>query len=223
MCSCRAAYRWPMKIRESDEQPVVFVVDDDQSLCAALKKLFNMVGLRAETFSAAADFLKITLPDVPACLVLDIRLPGLSGLDVQSQLGKTDIKIPIIFMTGYGDIPMTVQAMKAGAVEFLPKPFREQDMLNAVHLALERDRTRLQAEQANAQLRTKFESLTAREEEVMALVTAGLMNKQIAARLGVAEVTVKLHRGSLMRKMDARSVAELARMAQILGIARPRF
>ena len=211
-----------MKIRESDEQPVVFVVDDDQSLCAALKKLFNMVGLRAETFSAAADFLKVALPDVPACVVLDIRLPGLSGLDVQSQLGKTDIKIPIIFMTGYGDIPMTVQAMKAGAVEFLPKPFREQDMLNAVHLALERDRTRLQAEQANAQLRTKFESLTAREEEVMALVTAGLMNKQIAARLGVAEVTVKLHRGSLMRKMDARSVAELARMAQILVIARPK-
>ena len=211
-----------MKIRESDEQPVVFVVDDDQSLCAALKKLFNMVGLRAETFSAAADFLKIALPDVPACLVLDIRLPGLSGLDVQSQLGKTDIKIPIIFMTGYGDIPMTVQAMKAGAVEFLPKPFREQDMLNAVHLALERDRIRLQAERANAQLRTKFESLTARELEVMTLVTAGLMNKQIAARLGVAEVTVKLHRGSLMRKMDARSVAELARMAQILGIARPK-
>ena len=123
MCSCRAAYRWPMKIRESEEQPVVFVVDDDQSLCGALKKLFNMVGLRAETFSAAADFLKITLPDVPACLVLDIRLPGLSGLDVQSQLGKTDIKIPIIFMTGYGDIPMTVQAMKAGAVEFLPSRF----------------------------------------------------------------------------------------------------
>jgi len=181
-----------------------------------------MVGLRAETFSAAADFLKITLPDVPACLVLDIRLPGLSGLDVQSQLAKTDIKIPIIFMTGYGDIPMTVQAMKAGAVEFLPKPFREQDMLNAVHLALERDRIRLQAERANAQLRTKFESLTARELEVMTLVTEGLMNKQIAARLGVAEVTVKLHRGSLMRKMDARSVAELARMAQILGIARPK-
>jgi FixJ family two-component response regulator len=211
-----------MKIRESEEQPVVFVVDDDQSLCGALKKLFNMVGLRAETFSAAADFLKIALPDVPACLVLDIRLPGLSGLDVQSQLAKTDIKIPIIFMTGYGDIPMTVQAMKAGAVEFLPKPFREQDMLNAVHLALERDRTRLQAERANAQLRTKFESLTAREQEVMALVTAGLMNKQIAARLGVAEVTVKLHRGSLMRKMDARSVAELARMAEVLGIARPK-
>jgi FixJ family two-component response regulator len=211
-----------MKIRESDEQPVVFVVDDDQSLCGALKKLFNMVGLRAETFSAAADFLKIALPDVPACLVLDVRLPGLSGLDVQSQLAKADIKIPIIFMTGYGDIPMTVQAMRAGAVEFLPKPFREQDMLNAVHLALERDRTRLQAERANAELRTKFESLTTREQEVMTLVTAGLMNKQIAARLGVAEVTVKLHRGSLMRKMDARSVAELARMAQILVIARPK-
>ena len=208
-----------MKIRESEEQPVVFVVDDDQSLCAALKKLFNMVGLRAETFSAAADFLKIALPDVPACLVLDIRLPGLSGLDVQSQLAKTDIKIPIIFMTGYGDIPMTVQAMKAGAVEFLPKPFREQDMLNAVHLALERDRTRLQAERANAELRTKFESLTTREQEVMTLVTAGLMNKQAAGELGISEVTVKVYRHNAMQKLGARSVADLVRIVDALGVS----
>jgi FixJ family two-component response regulator len=154
--------------------------------------------------------------------VLDVRLPGLSGLDFQTQLANADVKIPIIFMTGYGDIPMTVQAMKAGAIEFLPKPFREQDMLNAVQIALERDRTRRQAERGNAQLRTNFESLSAREQEVMTLVTAGLMNKQIAARLGLAEITVKLHRGNLMRKMDAHSVAELARMAQILGIPRPK-
>ena len=211
-----------MKTPESGEQPVVFVIDDDESLRDALKMLFRMVGLRAETFATAADFLKSKLPDVPTCLVLDIRLPGISGLDFQAELAKADIKIPIIFMTGHGDIPMTVKAMKAGALEFLPKPFRDQDMLDAVQLALERDRTRRQAERANAQLRTNFESLSAREREVMTFVTAGLMNKQIAAQLGLAEVTVKLHRGSLMRKMNARSLAELARMAQILGIARPK-
>ena len=211
-----------MKTPESEKQPVVFVIDDDQSLRDALKRLFRMVGLRAETFAAAADFLKSKLPDVPTCLVLDVRLPGISGLDFQAELAKADIKIPIIFMTGHGDIPMTVKAMKAGALEFLPKPFRNQDMLDAVRLVLERDRTRRQAEQANAQLRANFESLSLREREVMAFVTAGLMNKQIAAQLGVAEITVKLHRGSLMRKINARSVAELARMAQILGIARPK-
>jgi FixJ family two-component response regulator len=211
-----------MKTSESEEQPVVFVIDDDESLRDALKMLFCMVGLRAETFATAADFLKSKLPDVPTCLVLDIRLPGMSGLDFQAELAKADIKVPIIFMTGHGDIPMTVKAMKAGALEFLPKPFRDQDMLDAVQLALERDVTRRQAERANAQLRTNFESLSPREREVMAFVTAGLMNKQIAAQLGLAEVTVKLHRGSLMRKMNARSVAELARMAQILGIARPK-
>jgi FixJ family two-component response regulator len=211
-----------MTSRESEEQPVVFVIEDDQSLREALKKLFNMVGLRAETFSAAADFLEIELPDVPTCLVVDIRLPGISGLDVQTRLVTANIRIPIVFMTGYGDIPMTVQAMKAGAVEFLPKPFREQDMLNAVQLALQRDRTRRQAERAETQLHTNFQSLSSREQEVMALVTAGIMNKQIAARLGLAEVTVKLHRGNVMRKMNAQSVAELARMAQILGIAHPK-
>ena len=210
-----------MKTPESKEQPVVFVIDDDESLRDALKMLFGMVGLRAETFAAAADFLKSKLPAAPSCLVLDIRLPGISGLDFQAELVKADIKIPIIFMTGHGDIPMTVKAMKAGALEFLPKPFRDQDMLDAVQLALERDRTRRLAERANAQLRTNFESLSAREREVMAFVTAGLMNKQIAARLGLAEITVKLHRGSLMRKMNAGSVAELARMAQILGMTKP--
>jgi FixJ family two-component response regulator len=212
-----------MKTPESEEQPVVFVIDDDDSLRAALKALFCMVGLQVETFRAATDFLKSKLPDVPTCLVLDIRLPGISGLDFQAELAKANIKIPIIFMTGYGDIPMTVKAMKAGALEFLPKPFRDQDMLDAVQAALERDRTRRQAEQANEQIRANFERLSPREREVMTFVTAGLMNKQIAVQLRLAEVTVKLHRGSLMRKMNARSVAELARMAQILGVACPKL
>ena len=211
-----------MKTSVSEEQPVVYVVDDDESLRDALKMLFQMVGLRAESFAAAPDFLKSKLPDVPTCLVLDVRLPGISGLDFQAELAKANIKIPIIFMTGHGDIPMSVKAMKAGALEFLPKPFRDQDMLDAVQLALERDRTRREAERADAQLRTNFEKLSPREREVMSFVTAGFMNKQIAARLGLAEVTVKLHRGSLMRKMNARSVAELARMAQSLGIVRPK-
>ena len=211
-----------MKTPESEEQAIVFVIDDDESLREALKNLFGMVGLRAETFAGPAEFLKRKLPDVPACIVLDVRLPGISGLELQTELATGDIKIPIIFMTGHGDIPMTVKAMKAGAFEFLPKPFRDQDMLDAVQLALKRDRMRREAEQADAQFRRKFESLSSREREVMALVAAGLMNKQIAFQLGVAEVTVKLHRGSLMRKMDARSVAELARMAEVLGIPCPK-
>jgi FixJ family two-component response regulator len=211
-----------MKAPESGEQPIVFVIDDDDSLRDTLKRLFDTVGLRAETFASTADFLKRKLPAVPTCLVLDVRLPGISGLDFQAELARTGIAIPIVFMTGYGDIPMTVKAMKAGALEFLPKPFRDQDMLDAVQLALQRDRTKRQAERANAQMRASFESLTPREREVMAFVTTGLMNKQIAAKMGLAEVTVKLHRGNLMRKMNARSVAELARMAQVLGIARPK-
>ena len=211
-----------MKTPESEEQAIVFVIDDDESLREALKNLFGMVGLRAETFAGPAEFLKRKLPDVPACIVLDVRLPGISGLELQTELATGDIKIPIIFMTGHGDIPMTVKAMKAGAFEFLPKPFRDQDMLDAVQLALKQDRTRREAEQADAQFRRNFESLSSREREVMALVAAGLMNKQIAFQLGLAEVTVKLHRGSLMRKMDARSVAELARMAEVLGIRCPK-
>ena len=210
-----------MKTPESEEQAIVFIIDDDESLREALKNLFGMVGLRAETFAGPAEFLKRKLPDVPACIVLDVRLPGISGLELQTELATGDIKIPIIFMTGHGDIPMTVKAMKAGAFEFLPKPFRDQDMLDAVQLALKRDRTRREAEQADAQFRRNFESLSSREREVMALVAAGLMNKQIAFQLGLAEVTVKLHRGNLMRKMDARSVAELARMAEVLGIPKP--
>lgn len=208
-----------MKTSKQGEQSVVFVIDDDASLLDALKRLFHMVGLRAETFAAATDFLNSKRPDVPACLVLDIRLPGISGLEFQIELAEAGIKIPIIFMTGYGDIPMTVQAMKAGALDFLPKPFRDQDMVDAVQRALERDRARRQAERDNAQLRASFESLSPREREVMAAIANGLMNKQIAGQLGLAEITVKLHRSSLMRKMNARSVAELARMAQILGIA----
>jgi len=211
-----------MKTPESEEQAVVFVIDDDESLREALKNLFGLVGLRAETFAGPAEFLKTKLPDVPACIVLDVRLPGISGLELQTELATGDIKIPIIFMTGHGDIPMTVKAMKAGAFEFLPKPFRDQDMLDAVQLALKQGRTRREAEQADAQFRRNFESLSSREREVMALVAAGLMNKQIAFQLGLAEVTVKLHRGSLMRKMDARSVAELARMAEVLGIPCPK-
>jgi FixJ family two-component response regulator len=211
-----------MKAPKSEEQPIVFIVDDDESLRDALVRLFRMLDLRAEGFATAADFLKRKLPDVPSCLVLDIRLPGISGLDFQAELVKANVNVPIIFMTGHGDIPMTVKAMKAGAVEFLPKPFRDQDMLDAVQLALERDRARYQAERSHAQLRTNFESLSPREREVMTLVTAGFMNKQVAARLGIAEITVKFHRGSLMRKMNARSVAELARMAQILGIKPPK-
>ena len=211
-----------MKRPENEAQPAVFVIDDDKSLREALERLFRLVGLHAESFATVADFLKSKLPDVPTCLVLDVRLPGISGLDFQAELAKANIKIPIIFMTGHGDIPMAVEAMKAGAVEFLPKPFRDQDMLDAVHLALERDRIRRQAERANAELRTNFENLSPREREVMAGVTAGLMNKQIAAQLGLAEITVKLHRSSAMRKMNARSVAELSRMAQILEIKRPK-
>ena len=212
-----------MKAPDSEEeQPIVFVIDDDESLREALKNLFAMVGLRAETFAKPADFLMKKLPDAPACIVLDVRLPGMSGIEFQAELASADIKTPIIFMTGHGDIPMTVKAMKAGAVDFLPKPFRNQDMLDAVQLAVKRDRTRRDAERSDAEFRSNFDSLSSREREVMALVVTGLMNKQIAAELGVAEVTVKLHRGSLMRKMNARSVAELARMAQILGITRPK-
>lgn len=211
-----------MKTAEGGEQPIVFVIDDDDSLREALKNLFGMVGLRAETFAKPAEFMNRQLPDVPACIVLDIRLPEMSGLEMQTELATADIKIPIIFMTGHGDIPMTVRAMKAGAVEFLPKPFRDQDMLDAVQLALKRDQTRREAEQANAQFRRNFERLSSREREVMALVAVGFMNKQIAFQLGLAEVTVKLHRGNLMRKMNAQSAAELARMAQILGITDPK-
>jgi FixJ family two-component response regulator len=201
-------------------QPVVFVVDDDPSLREALDGLFRSVDLQAETFGSAAEFLKHKLPDVPACLVLDVRLPGLSGLDFQSELAKANIHIPIIFITGHGDIPMTVRAMKAGAVEFLTKPIRDQDLLDAVRVAHERDRTRRAQEEMILSVKACYDSLTPREQEVIGFVTAGLMNKQIAAELGVSEITVKVHRGNVMKKMGARSLAELVRMADMLGIRR---
>jgi FixJ family two-component response regulator len=166
------------------------------------------------------EFLKWKLPEGPSCLVLDVRLPGLSGLDFQSELNKLNIQIPIVFMTGHGDIPMTVRAMKGGAVDFLSKPFRDQDMLDAVQAAIERDRTRRQSATSTLKLRSAFDSLTSREQEIMSFVAAGFMNKQIASEIGVSEVTVKFHRGNLMRKMGAKSVAELVRMAEALGIRR---
>jgi FixJ family two-component response regulator len=202
----------------TETQPVVLVVDDDASLREALSGLFRSVGLEVKAFASAPEFLQSKLPDVPSCLVLDVRLPGLSGLDFQSELAKSNINIPIIFMTGHGDIPMTVRAMKAGAVEFLTKPFREQDMLDAVQLGLDRDRSRRELENVTSRLKSSFESLTPREQEIMGLVTSGLMNKQIAGEIGVSEITVKVHRGSVMRKMGAKSLADLVRMAEALGI-----
>jgi FixJ family two-component response regulator len=203
---------------QPESQSVVFVVDDDASVRDAMQRLFRSVGLRAEVFASVAEFLQRKPADVPCCLVLDVRLPGLSGLDFQTELANAKIEVPIVFMTGHGDIPMTVKAMKAGAIEFLPKPFRDQDMLDAVRLGLEQDRVRRDHENAISDVRDKFASLTPREQEVITFVTAGLMNKQIAGEMQLAEVTVKLHRGSVMRKMGAKSLAELVRMADIVGI-----
>ncbi len=202
----------------SAEEPIVFVVDDDASVRDALSNLFRSVGLRVKVFTSAHEFLQHKLPDAPSCLILDIRLPRVSGLDFQAELAKAGIHIPIIFMTGHGDIPMTVRAMKAGAVDFLTKPFRDQDMLDAVTTAIERDRGRRDEAKVLSDLRAAFANLTPRERQVMALVTAGLMNKQIAAEIGVAEITVKIHRGHIMRKMAAKSLPDLVRMAQMLGI-----
>jgi FixJ family two-component response regulator len=206
------------------EQPtvesLVFVVDDDSSVRASLKSLLESIGLRVELFESADDFLKSNIPDTPCCLVLDVRLPGLSGLEFQEELAKAGLNFPIVFLTGHGDIPMTVQAMKAGAVEFLTKPCRDQDLLHAVRTALDRDRVRRRDQMHTARLRAQSDSLTAREKEVMAFVTAGLLNKQIAAEMDITEVTVKMHRGNIMRKMQARSLADLVRMADLLGISR---
>jgi FixJ family two-component response regulator len=182
----------------------------------ALSRLFRSVGLRAQLFGSAPELLQGTLPEVPSCLVLDVRLPGLSGLDFQAELAKRNIRIPIVFITGHGDIPMSVKAMKAGAIEFLTKPVREQDLLDAVSVAIDRDRRRRDDGRGTAELRARYGTLTSREREVMALVTAGLMNKQVAAETGLAEITVKIHRGHIMRKMAARSFADLVRMAKLL-------
>jgi FixJ family two-component response regulator len=205
----------------SDEQPIVYVIDDDESVRVALTNLFQSVSLRAEVFGSALEFLQSSLPDVASCLVLDVRLPGLSGLDFQNELAKANLHIPIIFMTGHGDIPMTVRAMKAGAIDFLTKPFRQQEMLDAVAAAIERDRKRREDEKMIAKVRALFEKLTPRERDVLTLVAAGLMNKQIAAEIGIAEITVKIHRGHIMKKMGTRSLADLVRITEMLGVRRP--
>jgi FixJ family two-component response regulator len=204
----------------SADEPIVFVIDDDVSMRRALTNLFQSVGLAVEVFGSAPEMLQGKLPDVASCLVLDIRLPGVSGLDFQTELSKAKIHIPIIFMSGHGDIPMTVRAMKGGAVDFLTKPFRDQDMLDAVVAAIKRDRKRRESYKTIANLQALLETLTPREREILALVSSGLMNKQIAAELGLAEITVKIHRGHIMKKMASKSLADLVRKAETLGIRR---
>ncbi len=200
------------------EQAIVFVIDDDEGLRQGLAALFRSVGLQAKLFGSVTEFRETSLPDVPSCLVLDIRLPEIGGLEFQADLAKADIHIPIVFMTGYGDIPMSVRAMKAGAMEFLTKPFRDQDMLDAVQLAIEQNRKQRKEAVLTLKLKANLETLSPRERQIMSLVAAGLMNKQIAAEIGVSEVTVKVHRGSVMRKMGAKSIAELVRMVDALGV-----
>ena len=200
------------------EDPIVFVVDDDPLTRGSLSSLFRSVGLSVRALASATELLEDPLPSVPSCLVLDVRLPRVSGFDLQTELSRMGVKIPIIFITGHGDIPMSVKAMKAGAVDFLTKPFRDQEILDAVTGALERDRKRRGEEQFDSEIRERFQSLTPREREIMALVTAGLMNKQVGGRIGISEMTVKIHRGHVMRKMGTKSLADLVLIAEKLGI-----
>jgi len=206
-----------VSISPADEQPVVFVVDDDPSMRATLSDVMRSVGLQVQTFASAREFMGSKLPDAPGCLVLDVRLPGQSGLDFQRTLAESGMELPVVFITGHGDVPMSVRAMKSGAVDFLIKPFRDQDLLDAVHAAIERDRARRQHVIGVADLEEHYRSLTERERDIMALVVVGRLNKQIAAELGLAEVTVKAHRSQIMHKMGAKSLPELVRMADRLG------
>lgn len=199
------------------DKAIVYIVDDDESLRLALDRLFRSVGLETRTYGTAREFIDETVPDLPGCIVLDVRLPGLSGIEFQTRLSELGINLPVILMTGYGDIPMTVRAMKAGAVDFLAKPFRDQDILDAVNTAINRDRMRRVTEGHTASIRERFARLSPREQQVMMMATAGRMNKQIAGELQLSEVTVKIHRGAAMRKMGARSLAELVRMADALS------
>jgi FixJ family two-component response regulator len=203
-------------VKQSDS--IVFVIDDDPSIRLAITSLIRSVGMRVESFPSAQEFMASKRPDAPACLVLDVRMPGVSGLDLQRDLADADIRIPVIFITGHGDIPMSVRAMKAGAVEFLTKPFRDQDLLDAISQALERDRAQRSQYSEMAELGRRFKILTPREKEVMELVVSGLLNKQIAARLNISEITVKLHRHQVMEKMEAQSLADLVRMAEKLNV-----
>jgi FixJ family two-component response regulator len=207
---------------KNDSAPIVFVIDDDASMRASVSSLIRSVGLQAEVFASTSEFLAEKRFQGPSCLILDVRLPGVSGLDFQTELAKANSSIPIIFVTGHGDIPMSVKAMKQGAVEFLTKPFRDQDLLDAVQVALARARSRHESDKTTSDLRAKFATLTPREQEVMAWVTGGLLNKQVAAEMGVTEITVKVHRGNVTRKMGAKSLAELVRMADALGIRRTK-
>jgi len=200
----------------TSDRAVVHVVDDDASMRGALEGLFESVGLDTRVYAAAGEFLSTSLVDQPGCIIIDVRLPDMNGLDFQTQLIQLGVRLPVVMITGYGDIPMSVRAMKRGAVDFLPKPFRDQDMLDAVIAAIERDRQRRAADSDVSRMQESFRTLSAREQQVMLLVTAGNMNKQIAGNLGISEVTVKIHRGAAMRKMGARTLADLVRMAEVL-------